>query len=298
VRLASPIGRFVLVTVALAALVASGATVAGAAPVSIAVVTAVLLVLIVGVGTTVPSSGVFARPVIGVRTTRRALALTFDDGPDPRWTPALLDMLEARGHRATFFVIGARAERHAALLDEMRRRGHEIANHSWAHSYATPFIPPARFAHELERTNDLIKRATGVRPQWFRPPVGLLSPRIPQAALAAGLRLVTWTASARDGVASTTIARALTRLDASILPGAILVMHDAAMSGDREPIARELLRLVLDRMESSGLRSVTLSDLCGTTVAGPVDPDADRNGRADDGPKQNAKRQASDRPRQ
>ena len=285
-------------TVALVALAATGAAVAGAVPVTVAGLAAALLLLIIGVGATVPSSGVFARPVIGVGTARGELALTFDDGPDPRWTPPLLDMLEARGHRATFFVIGARAERHTALLDEMCRRGHEIANHSWGHSYATPFIPAGRLAGELARTNDLIERATCVRPQWFRPPVGLLSPRIPPAVLAAGLRLVTWTANARDGVAVTTVARALARLDASILPGAILVMHDAAMSGDREPIARELLRLVLDRMESAGLRSVTLSDLCAPGVAGPVEPGTHRNGRADDRPEQNAKRQAADRPRQ
>jgi peptidoglycan/xylan/chitin deacetylase (PgdA/CDA1 family) len=297
-RLASPIGRYVLVTAALLAIVASAAAGAGAVPVSIAGLAAALLLLVVGVGTTMPSSGVFARQVIGVHTARRELSLTFDDGPDPRWTPPLLDMLEARGHRATFFVIGARAERHAALLEDMRRRGHEIANHTWAHSFATPFMPPVRLAGELRRANDLIERATGGRPRWFRPPVGLLSPRIPPAALAAGLRLVTWTASARDGVASTTVARGLTRLGAHIAPGAILVMHDAALSGDREPIARELLRLVLDRMESAGLRSVTLSDLSASAVAGPVDPDTNGDNRTDHRAEQHAKRQAADRPRQ
>ncbi len=297
-RLASPIGRYVLVTATLLSLVASAGSIAGAVPVSIAGVAAAVLLLIVGVGTTVPSSGVFARPVIGVHTARRELSLTFDDGPDPRWTPPLLDMLEARGHRATFFVIGARAARHTALLEDMRRRGHEIANHTWAHSFATPFMPPARLTAELGRANELIERTTGVRPRWFRPPVGLLSPRIPPAALTAGLRLVTWTASARDGIASTTVARGLARLGASIEPGAILTMHDAALTGAREPIARELLRLVLDRMESAGLRSVTLSDLCATAVAGPVDPDANGNNRTDHRAEQHAKRQAADRPRQ
>lgn len=284
--------------VALIALVASGAAVAGTLPVAIALGASVLLVLAIGVGVAWPASGVFARAVIGAHTARRALALTFDDGPDPRWTRALLDILEARGHRATFFVIGARAEEHPALVDEMRRRGHEIANHSWAHSYATPFLPPARLAKDLLRTNDVIERATGMRPRWFRPPVGLLSPRIPLAAAAAGLRLVTWTATARDGVASTTAMRGLAKLAASIRPGAILVMHDAAIVGDREPVACELLRLVLDRMESSGLHSVTLSDLCGIAVPVPVEAHADGNGSADDRSEQHAERQATDGPRQ
>jgi peptidoglycan/xylan/chitin deacetylase (PgdA/CDA1 family) len=298
VRLASPVGPVVLIATALLAVASVGATLAGAAPISVVVAAAALMALTIVAGVAVPSSGIFARPVLGVRTGARELALTFDDGPDPRWTPALLDMLEARGQRATFFVIGERAERHAPLLAEISRRGHEIGNHTWAHSLATAFVPPRRLARELERANDLIARITGVRPRWFRPPVGLLSPRIAQAAEQAGLRLVTWTASARDGTGFMTVARAFERLDKSIVPGAVLTLHDAAMYGDREPIARELLRLVLDRMDSAGLRSVPLSELCAARAAGPVDADSEGNRGADDRAEENAKRQTADRPRQ
>jgi len=298
VRLASPVGAVVLIATALLAVAGVGAALAGAAPISVVVVAAALLALTIGAGVAVPSSGVFARPVLGVRTRARELALTFDDGPDPRWTPPLLDMLEERGQRGTFFVIGERAERHAALLAEMSRRGHEIANHTWAHSLATAFVPPRRLARELERTNDLIERTTGVRPRWFRPPVGLLSPRIAQAAEKAGLRLVTWTASARDGAGFTTVARAFGRLDKSIAPGAVLVLHDAAMHGGREPIARELLRLVLDRMDSAGLRSVPLSELCAGRPAGPVHADSEGERGADNRAEQHAKRQTADSPRE
>lgn len=298
VRLASPIGSVVLRAVLLATAACAGAALAGIAPVGLAIAAVAGSLFTIGVGVCLPSSGVFARPVLGVRTARRELALTFDDGPDPRWTPALLDMLAARGQRATFFVVGERAERQEELLAEMARRGHEIANHTWAHSFGTAFVPPRRLARDLQRANSLIERVTGVRPRWFRPPVGLLSPRIAIAARMAELELVSWTASARDGVRSATVAGAFGRLDKAIAPGAILVLHDAALRGDREPIARELLGLLLDRMEALDLSSVTLSELCSRGLAAPAPTDAGSDDGADDHAEQNAQGQAADRPRQ
>ena len=221
-----------------------------------------LLLAVVGAGVALPASGVFARPVLHARTGRHEVALTFDDGPDPRWTTPVLDLLDARQQRATFFVIGARAERHPELLREITRRGHEVANHSWFHSYLTVFKSPRTLARELERTNSVVCAATGTRPRWFRTPVGLLSPRIPEAARLAGLELVSWSTNARDGVARTTVAQALKRLEGGLVPGAILVLHDARLNGLEAPVAHAVLTLLLDRMDAKGLRSVTLSELC------------------------------------
>lgn len=271
---------------------------AGLAPAWVALTALACVALTIGAGVAVAASGVFARPLLGVRTERRELALTFDDGPDPRWTPPLLDMLDAGGHRATFFVIGERAARHPDLVADIARRGHEVANHTWAHSFATVFFPPGRLAAELERASAVIARSTGTRPRWFRAPVGLLSPRIPPAVQAAGLRLVAWTASARDGVRSTTVRGAFARLERAITPGAVIVLHDAPLRGTREPIARELLRRVLDRMESAGLRSVTLSELCPELVPVAVHTRTDRDARADDRAQEDAEREPAHRPRE
>jgi len=288
VRLASPLGRVVFIAIALLAGVSVAAALSGAAPVAVVIAAAALLALTAGVGATVSSSGVFARPVLSAHTAHRELALTFDDGPDPRWTPPVLDLLEARGHRGTFFVIGERAARHAGLLAEMSRRGHEIANHTWEHSLSTVFAEPHRLARELVRASDLIERTTGTRPSWFRPPAGLLSPRIAPAVRLAGLKLVTWTASGRDGVRFTTVHAAVSRLEKFIAPGAVLVLHDAARDGDREPIACEVLRVVLDRMESAGLRSVRLSELCASRPAGTVEAYGDRDRPGGDRPEDEA----------
>ena len=265
----SALGVVVLWIVLAGALALAALAVAGQVGAYVAVIGFLPLLAVIAIGVTLPASGVFGTAVMGARTGRREVALTFDDGPDPRWTPALLDLLDARQQRATFFVIGSRAEPQCALLRDMVRRGHEIANHTWAHSFLTAFRHPIVLARELERTNALIVSATGVRPRWFRPPVGLTSPRVALGARLARQELVFWTASARDGVSRTTVDSALSRLEPALAPGAILVLHDARIreprDDDREPIARAVLARLLDRMDEVGLRSVTLSELCAAT---------------------------------
>lgn len=217
-------------------------------------------------------SGVFARPLLEVRTPRPELALTFDDGPDPRFTPALLELLEAHGQRATFFVIGERAQAHPELLAAIIRGGHALGNHSWAHGHATNLMAPRTLAAALRKTNALLERAAGRPTRWFRAPVGLLSPRLAAAARLAGLELVGWTASARDGVASRTVADALRRLEPALRPGAILTLHDGALGRRGSTIAREVLSGLLERMAERGLRSVTLDSLLSPTASDAAAP--------------------------
>src|SRR5262249_55911349 len=92
----------------------------------------------IAIGMMFPASGIFARPFLRARPGSGCIALTFDDGPDPQTTPRILDFLGAAGHRASFFVIGARAEAHPALMLEIVRRGHAIGNHSFVHARTTP----------------------------------------------------------------------------------------------------------------------------------------------------------------
>jgi peptidoglycan/xylan/chitin deacetylase (PgdA/CDA1 family) len=219
-------------------------------------------VVALGAGIFLHASGLFARPIIAAdpAVSGARLALTFDDGPDPTHTREVLALLEARGHRGTFFVIGRRAREHAELCAEIVRRGHGLANHSFTHSHATPFWPAPRLAEDLERAQALLV-AAGARARWFRPPIGILSPRVVAAAARARLELVGWTASARDGVASATVERAAARLERALRPGAILVLHDAAERGGRAPICAAVLARVLDALDTRGLRSVTLDEL-------------------------------------
>ena len=237
------------------ALAVAGRVVDARVPAAVPLAALLLLLGVIAAGVFLQGSGVFARPLQSVATSRPRVAVTIDDGPDPGSTRALLDALDAKGHRATFFVIGERAARHPELLAEMARRGHAVENHSLRHSWLTTFTPAPRLAAEIERTSALIVSATGRAPRWFRPPVGLLSPRVAHAVRLAGLQLVGWTATARDGVDSTSAERSLALLQRGLAPGAILVVHDARPGG-----AALLLRL-LDLLDARKLRSVTLDEL-------------------------------------
>jgi peptidoglycan/xylan/chitin deacetylase (PgdA/CDA1 family) len=237
----------------------------GAVPWWILAAIALALLSSLGAGVFVLGSGLFARPILAVSPARAGdrLAITFDDGPDEEHTRAVAALLEARGHRGTFFVIGRRAAAAPSLLAELVQRGHGLGNHSFTHAYTTPFQHPTRLAADLARAQELFARA-GARVRFFRPPVGLLSPRVVEAARRIGLTIVGWSATARDGRATTTAAQAAARLIAAARPGAILVLHDAAERGARVPVAAAALGPLLDALADRGLRSVTLDELIGS----------------------------------
>src|SRR5262245_20008593 len=202
--------RLLLTTTGLALAAAILARVEGdAVPAWLIAGLAIATVATVGSGLAFIGSGMFGRAILGADPARSAgrLALTFDDGPHPIHTRAVLDLLDARGHRATFFVIGTRAACHPELLAEIVRRGHGLGNHSYAHSWATAAFPVERLVADLRRARATL-RVAGCDSRWFRPPVGIVSPRVNAAAHRARLHIVGWTASARDGV-PTRPARAL-----------------------------------------------------------------------------------------
>jgi len=260
-----PWARVLFAGSALATLGLLAATLAGGSPPgwAIGLTIAALLAAVAG-GVFIQGAGLFARPVLGIDPALAAgkLALTFDDGPDPTSTRAVAELLEARGHRGTFFFIGRRAEAHPELVAELVRRGHGLGNHSYQHSHATPFFAVARLAADLERAQAVYQRAAGVRPRWLRAPVGILSPRVVGAARQARLELVGWSATARDGV-NTLVEAAAERLRRALRPGAILVLHDGAEQPGRAPIAARVLERVLDELDRRGLKSVTLDELVG-----------------------------------
>ncbi|MFC7688916.1 polysaccharide deacetylase family protein [Paeniroseomonas aquatica] len=106
----------------------------------------------------------------------KAVALTFDDGPDPEVTPRVLDLLDRHGATASFFVIGRKAARHGALLREIGRRGHTIENHSYHHAKSFACRGPWALRREVVLTQRAVAEATGVAPRFFRAPMGLRSP--------------------------------------------------------------------------------------------------------------------------
>ncbi|MFE1318433.1 polysaccharide deacetylase family protein [Kitasatospora phosalacinea] len=178
------------------------------------------------------------------------LALTFDDGPHPDSTPALLDALTATGHRATFFLCGAQAERHPELVRALDRAGMAIANHSWSHP-SLPGLPLPAVHEEIHRTNRVLTELTGRPPVLFRPPYGASSPAVARIAAEAGLTETLWDVDPRDwdGTAPAEIVAVL----ATARPGDTVLLHD---HGNRNTVTA--LPAVLAALTARGLRSAAL----------------------------------------
>ena len=190
---------------------------------------------------------------------RRELALTLDDGPDPRITPRVLDLLDERRAKATFFCIGERVQRHAELAREMVRRGHSVENHSQRHLNYFSLLGPRALVAEIERAQDTIGITTGQHPLFFRAPAGLRSPFLDPVLSRLGLRLASWTRRGFDTVSASAEA-VFSKLTRDLGAGDILLLHDghAALTGRGVPVILEVLPRLLDSVAAAGLTPITL----------------------------------------
>jgi len=188
------------------------------------------------------------------------VALTFDDGPDPKDTPRVLDLLDDAGMKATFFVIGRHARAHPRLTAEIARRGHRVENHTDTHPHLFACYPAALLRREVERAQEAIAAATGRRPRLFRAPAGLHNPFLEWVLHRSGLRLVAWTRRGFDAVDQNPSA-IVRRLLGGLAPRDILLLHDGRASGHPggNPVVLEALPRVLDALAARGLRSVPIS---------------------------------------
>lgn len=219
-----------------------------------------LFVLLCVVAPFFPGFGFFL-PVISRRKMDcRAVALTFDDGPDPDVTPQLLEILQRHDVPATFFVAGARAERHPELILDILSRGHTLGNHSYRHDPLLMLRSRAKLREEVARTQDLLS-AFAVRPLTFRPPVGITNSRLPGVLRELDLCCVTFSCRAFD--------RGNRRIDGlaeiilkKVRPGDIILLHDVTPKG-RDGIEKWLAETeeIVSGLKEQGYRLVSLEVL-------------------------------------
>ncbi len=194
---------------------------------------------------------------------RREIALTIDDGPAPAVTPRVLDLLDAAGARATFFCIGERAARHAALVRDIIARGHAVENHSQHHAKLFAAHGPRRMRDEVAAAQATLADLTGQPPAFFRAPAGLRSPFLDPILADLDLRLAAWTRRAYD-TRRGNAAYVLARLTAGLAPGDILLLHDgnAARTAAGEAVILAVLPGLLAAIRAAGLATVTLEAGC------------------------------------
>jgi peptidoglycan/xylan/chitin deacetylase (PgdA/CDA1 family) len=194
----------------------------------------------------------------GSRDGRR-LALTFDDGPDPAWTPRVLDLLRDAGARATFFLVGEKALRAPQVVRRMAAEGHEIGNHSWSHR-SLWLCGPRATAAEIGRAHDCLGALTGVPPRHFRPPWGMVNAAMFPALRRVGERCVFWSIQPegrRPAPAERQVAHVLGRAHA----GAIVDLHDAEGTPAAPGRLVHALPPMLDGLRERGYALTTVGEL-------------------------------------
>ncbi len=208
-------------------------------------------------GVTHPQCGMFGTALCFVHTPKPLVALTFDDGPDPVATPALLSLLARRKVPATFFCVGERVAHHPEICQRAIREGHQVENHSWAHRRTTNLFSVPRLRQDLAVAQREIQRATGRSPTCFRPPMGLTNLRVFRVAHQLGLRVVGWSAGGHDQ-SEPNPERTVDRIVGRLQPGRIVLLHDGGVPADRLTATVELL---IDKLEARDYQCVRLDKL-------------------------------------
>ena len=193
------------------------------------------------------------------------VALTFDDGPDPEWTPQIIDILERAGVRATFFMIGEALEASPDLGREITARGHETEAHLYSHSPEAA-QDDERFEREVTRCIDLIRQHTDSTPSYLRFPFADYGRQSPERVRERfGLKTVHWSFSVRDSRYDA--GQQISRVRSLIYPGAVILLHDGVGRGSKFARQRsttiEALPTILEICREHGLKPVRLDELLG-----------------------------------
>jgi peptidoglycan/xylan/chitin deacetylase (PgdA/CDA1 family) len=185
------------------------------------------------------------------------VALTFDDGPHPEGTPAVLELLARAGARATFFVVGEQVRREPELVAEIAAAGHQVALHGYRHRLQLR-LSTTQVRDDIARGVATIEDATGAGPVWHRPPYGIYSPAGLLAAQSAGLRPLLWSRWGKDWRRFTTPPRIASRVLSGLLPGDVILLHDADSYSARNSHRRTAaaLALIVEELQRRRLSTV------------------------------------------
>jgi len=193
-----------------------------------------------------------------IPTEKKEIALTFDDGPDPRYTTQIADLLRQYDARATFFVVGSRVKLHPDVVLRLVQEHHELANHTYTHPDVS-HLSSERLREEVLAAQEAIYESTGVIPRLFRPPGGHYSERVVHAAKEAGCLVVMWSwhQDTRDW-SDPGVGNIVNKVLQNARNGDIVLFHD--FGGNRQQTV-DALRQILPELKKRGYRFVTVSEL-------------------------------------
>ncbi len=186
------------------------------------------------------------------------IALTFDDGPHPRYTPKILDILDEYGIKATFFVIGVNADHYPNAMESVIRRGHEIGNHTYSHPHVS-CLDSQTLRQEVEKCESTIYGLTDYKTKLFRPPEGLIDADVRQVLRNLDYKVILWDIDTKDW-ANTPPEAIAENVIKQVSSGDIILMHDYIAHDSPTP---EALRLFIPVLLEKGYKFVVVSELIG-----------------------------------
>ena len=189
-------------------------------------------------------------------TNKMRVALTFDDGPHPRYTPQILDILKEYGVSATFFAVGVNAETYPELILRELNEGHEVGNHTYNHYHVNKLTQTA-LCNDIMACNSALEKITQQHVRLFRPPEGVCTGALKNVCETEDLTIVLWSVDTRDW-AHTPIPDIVAGVRANVQDGAIILMHDFIGKKSPTPAA---LRQIIPMLQRSGDEFVTISRL-------------------------------------
>lgn len=186
---------------------------------------------------------------------QKVIALTFDDGPWPKSTAQVLDILKKNNIPGTFFVVGQNVKNYPDLTRRIVAEGHSIANHTWHHWYH--HMNPQTAAYEVANTTDIIFKTTGVKSGLFRPPGGIMTNGVVSYARNNKYAIIMWSSDSID-YSRPAVPRLINNIFKSAKPGGIVLMHDGG--GDRTHTVQALPEII-SRFRKQGYKFVTVPEL-------------------------------------
>ncbi|MEI6707859.1 MAG: polysaccharide deacetylase family protein [Methylococcales bacterium] len=208
-------------------------------------------------GSSVIQANFFIPATCSADTAEKIIALSFDDGPHPEYTPQVLALLTQYKATASFFVIGKHIHGNENLLKQMIAEGHSIGNHSYSHSFFIDFKNVRGFKEELMQTEELIFKVIGKRVKLFRPPYGVTTPSLAKAAKLLDYQIIGWNIRSLD-TTKDTVEIITQRVQSQIKSGAIILLHDTSHK------TIQVLERTLNYAQQQGYKIVSIEQLLTT----------------------------------
>lgn len=194
----------------------------------------------------------------GKQTYHRVVALTYDDGPHPIYTPKILKILDKEHVKATFFMIGRLMEEHPEIVRDIVRRGHAVGNHTYSHPHDITVLSASQIDTEILKCTSVMEKITGQRSNLFRPPLGRTNSSVISIADHNGCAVILWSVSADNHSARTPEAMAQ-RVLSRVKPGSIILAHDGRFPMRWKDV--KATPLIIKGLKKRGYRFVTIQEL-------------------------------------